>query len=282
VLYTNFGDELNAWLWPRILPGIWDDDPEVAFIGIGSLLGNPKHYDAGLRHKIIFGTGAAFADAARREPLDRRWTVYCVRGPLTVRAYDLAPELGVTDPAVLVARCVQRREQPEHPLGFVPHITEAVNWGGILRQACERAGVLYIDPREPVDDVLAKIGSVAIIAAEAMHGAIVADALRVPWVPVYTTYRPHTFKWTDWCRSLELEYRPLRAPNLAYFAARLKVPRLKPLADLAARGLAVMLDRLGHPARVLLSADTVHADRLDRLDSCCSRLLADLRGGRFA
>src|SRR5439155_10040399 len=45
---------------------------------------------------------------------------------------------------------------------------------------------------------------------ESLHGAIVADALRVPWVPLRIRRNPHTspFKWEDWCSSMELPYGP--------------------------------------------------------------------------
>ena len=41
-----------------------------------------------------------------------------------------------------------------------------------------------------------------------MHGAIVADALRVPWIPVATNSTILSFKWQDWCSSIGVEYKP--------------------------------------------------------------------------
>ena len=45
-----------------------------------------------------------------------------------------------------------------------------------------------------------------------MHGAIVADTLRIPWVPVVCSPAIPPFKWIDWTRSLDLDYRPRGLP----------------------------------------------------------------------
>ena len=43
-----------------------------------------------------------------------------------------------------------------------------------------------------------------------MHAAIVADTLRVPWVPLMTSSDINSFKWLDWTQSMRVPYQPVR------------------------------------------------------------------------
>ena len=61
-----------------------------------------------------------------------------------------------------------------------------------------------IDPTSGVDKILQELSATELLLAEAMHGAIVADALRVPWIPVRVYGKLNIFKWQDWSQSVRV------------------------------------------------------------------------------
>jgi succinoglycan biosynthesis protein ExoV len=54
---TNFGDELNMYLWPRVFPDAFDEDKSVQFVGIGTLLND--RLPAAPR-TVVFGAGVGY------------------------------------------------------------------------------------------------------------------------------------------------------------------------------------------------------------------------------
>jgi hypothetical protein len=190
----NFGDDLNLWLWPKLLPGVFDDDESIVFYGIGSII---SHRSDGPAKKIVLG--AAFVPEYGRLPdlAGDRWQFYFVRGPVTAAALGLDPALGIGDPAVLV-RTVLPPGKRDGPVCFMPH-WESLEWG-YWQAVCQRAGLSLIDPRWPVERVLDAIGSARLMICEAMHGAIVADALQF-----------RGFPWSLWSRAIERNGRTGRA-----------------------------------------------------------------------
>src|SRR5690606_11437285 len=85
-----------------------------------------------------------------------------------------------------------------------------------------RAGICFIDPRADSRESIERIRRAGLVVADAMHAAIVADTLRVPWVPVATSPEISAFKWLDWTLSLELPYEPVALPpSSAVEAARI-------------------------------------------------------------
>lgn len=200
----NFGDELNAWLWPLLLPKFFDDDASRLFVGIGSILFDDYPPDA---TKLVFGAGYGGYTAAPR--IDKTWQICFVRGPRTAATIGIDPRLGIGDPAILVRAVPWALPEPDerHAVGFMPHWESALY--GAWDTVAADAGMRLIDPRWPVDRVLAAIRGCDLLVSEAMHGAIVADALRVPWVP-FLPLPSHRSKWYDWAESqgLTLAFAP--------------------------------------------------------------------------
>ena len=200
----NFGDALNPWLWPQLLPGRFSPpaadgagDPDTLFLGIGTIL--QRSVPAAGRY-IVFGSGAGYGDLPS---LDSRWEFHAVRGPFTAAALGLPAELAVTDAAYLLALVDLPSPQDGRAIGFMPHwrSLRRIPWHSI----CDLAGLRFINPLARVESVLGDIRGCDCVITEAMHGAIVADLLRVPWVPVRLGEHFLDFKWRDWLSAMETE-----------------------------------------------------------------------------
>lgn len=215
----NFGDELNTWIWPELAPGVFDDDPSVAFVGIGTILN--KRLNGKFPRTIVFGSGWGFF----APPLfDATWKVYCVRGEMTAKAVGLPASCGIADPGILVNQVFKATGEKKFRFGFMPHVFEVTNGGDeMFRRACEPLGIHLIDPRWEMEKVMEDITSCEVLITAAMHGSIAADAMRVPWIPVVTNAGIPEFKWTDWCSSVGLRYEPHKILRFSrmnrYFAA---------------------------------------------------------------
>ena len=198
----NFGDELNDWLWPRLLgPDFFDEDADDLFVGIGSIIWNT--YPPTSR-KIVVGSGyAGYTEAPDLH--DGSWDVRFVRGPRTAEVLGLPADAAVTDSAVLIRAVPLPPPRDVGRVCFMPHHDSLER--GLWREVCAMASIDMIDPTDPVDDIIARIRGSRLLLTEAMHGAIVADALRTPWIAVRPFQPRHRGKWLDWSESLSLRLR---------------------------------------------------------------------------
>lgn len=210
----NFGDALNGWLWPKLIPRIYEPDEEKMFIAIGSLL-NAQWIPPRPARKICFGSGYC---GGPKPAIDDNWQIYCVRGPLTAAAMGLESSLALTDPAILVAALSPATRPKQYKISYMPHEFSGRNSQWIMKAdwaaALNRVGIHHLDPRAPVEITLKEIQDSELVITEAMHGAIVADALRVPWIPVRFYSHVKSFKWRDWCLTMQLPYEPSTIPLL--------------------------------------------------------------------
>ncbi|WP_275789069.1 polysaccharide pyruvyl transferase family protein [Pararhizobium gei] len=206
--HGNFGDDLNLWLWDFLLPGFRDVQPETLLVGVGTVLNRVLLPEG--RHKLVLGSG--FGYGALPDMSDRReWDIRCVRGPLTAQKVGVDAKLGIIDPAVMVTEMPEFRNlQKKHRKSFVPHWESAA--AGLWPVVCSTVGVHYIDPRGEAKSVIREIAQSELIIAESMHGAILADAFRVPWVAVTTSDSINSFKWNDWAQTVGVTYKPRHIP----------------------------------------------------------------------
>ncbi len=216
----NFGDELNALLWPRLLPDFFDDDPAEVFLGIGSVL-DARHVRAAV--KLVAGAG------------------YGGYEPLTGAGCQLGHPLGPRPaappacsgfhrlPASAIRRCWLAG--PASQPSATPACGRRGRGGGRsascrISRALERgawaeaaaaAGVELIDPRGDPQAMIAAIGRCRLLLSEALawrhrrrRPARALDRAASRWC------RVHRPKWQDWAESLELriEFRRLAASSL--------------------------------------------------------------------
>jgi succinoglycan biosynthesis protein ExoV len=251
----NFGDALNHWLWPRLFPGHTDGD-DALLLGIGTVLSEkvPSHPV----RKFVLGAGVG---NGRLPEVSDEWTFLAVRGPRTAARLGLPPEVAITDSALLLRSQLGAISDRRHAVSFMPHIISAYSehWAPIARDV----GFHYIDPRGPIEDVLRDIRESELLITEAMHGAIVADAFRVPWIRVQSgEFHAPTSKWLDWTESLGIDHESHRLP---FFWKREAGRWTSIKVALRTTEAKMRLQWIKRMARPRLSADARSDDAYERL-----------------
>lgn len=197
----NFGDALNPLIFDRLLPDFFDDDDSIDFFGIGSIIG--FHFVRQAKRKVVFSSGFAYGELP--EP-DNTFDFVCVRGPATAKVLNLDRKLAVTDGAALLREFNYPARPKKYRFSFMPHWRSEQTYA--WKDLCEEADIHYISPMDNTDKILGELLETEVMLAEAMHAAIVADTLRVPWIPVKAYAAVNDFKWDDWASSLNMEYAP--------------------------------------------------------------------------
>jgi len=208
-VHGNFGDELNRWLWAGLLADTLNTaDDDVLFVGIGTVLDRNL---PSARITIVFGTGTGYTPAPRDISVhSSRWHIYGVRGPLTARVLKLDKRVAMTDPAILLATLPEFTGLDRRGIIFIPH-WKSVRYGD-WQMICKTLGIEFVDPCQDSKLVVKRIASAEKVIAESMHAAIIADAFRVPWIPVALSREISPFKWVDWALSVDVAYRPACLP----------------------------------------------------------------------
>lgn len=205
---NNFGDALNPYIFNHFIPNLLNEDSKISFVGIGSILGMDQVKNA--KKKVIYSSGFAYG---KSPILDDSYDVFCVRGPLTCKELNIDEKFAITDGASLLQFMGKDNLlEKKFKFSFMPHWESALkyNW----KTVCDMADINYIDPKDDHLKIINQIQQSEIVIAEAMHAAIVADTLRIPWIPVKAYGGINSFKWTDWTQSLNMEYLPVSINSL--------------------------------------------------------------------
>lgn len=204
--HGNFGDDLNAWIWDALLPDFFDDDDNIRVSGIGTIISSVM---PAAKKWYVFSSGVGYG----YPPVnfgDSSWETICVRGPLSAEILGLPKNKFITDGAALLNTLAEFKplaESERKGVIFIPHHHALVT--GQWEKVCKQAGVEFVNPQSEAKVVIQKIRNAKLVLADAMHAAIIADAMRVPWVPLITSSQINTFKWLDWTQTIALPYQPI-------------------------------------------------------------------------
>jgi succinoglycan biosynthesis protein ExoV len=198
----NFGDDLNKWLWPKLLKDCLDPSDNIYLVGIGTLL-TSRRFNKTLsdaKKIVVLSSGAWERDYPK---LDSRTVIYGVRGPRTAKRLGISEDFVIGDGAYLLRKLPLNPVALRFKTAFIPHhrSEQYVDWEPI----CEAAGMKLVSTRQPVDRFIAEIRSFEKVISEAMHGAIAADAFRIPWVGTRFAPNFNEEKWLDWSEALEIK-----------------------------------------------------------------------------
>lgn len=202
----NIGDEFNHWFWQEI----FDEDfrcysDDILLVGIGTVL-NDKLPKASITH--VLGSGVGYGNGGKVDP--SRWNIHFVRGKLSANALGLGEQMAISDPGILISRLRPQEVVHQYPISFMPHI--GIDSERYRRFIEEVIGWHYISPSDEEDKILKEIVASSKLITSAMHGAIIADSYRVPWLAVNTSPEILPFKWQDWFSSLNIDAHLTQLP----------------------------------------------------------------------
>ncbi|TCZ52270.1 polysaccharide pyruvyl transferase family protein [Roseicella aquatilis] len=197
----NFGDDLNAVLWQGLAPDLFDDDPEVGFVGIGTIIGMPCG-EVGHLHVFSSGVGYEQFEAWRGKQVE----YWCVRGPISSRMLGLPEDRAITDGAILTPLV---DGFPKAAMGgagtvIIPHFQTLDHPG--WPEVATLTGYELLDPRSDPRSIIARIAAAKLVLTESLHGAILADTYGIPWIAFATSKNLGITKWVDWTLSLGLPF----------------------------------------------------------------------------
>jgi succinoglycan biosynthesis protein ExoV len=206
----NFGDDINTWLWKELLgKDPFNDNKDLLFFGIGSILAD--YMLAPTKQKVILGSGSSHE---RVEYDHSTCKTFWVRGPRSATAMDLPLEKAISDSAYLVldTNLAKKTVQKRYGISIIPHHQSLpmIDW----HKASSGCGMHLIEASSHYLSVIEQIRQSELVITESLHGAIIADAFRIPWIAIDFSYRFSSRKWFDWAESIRVSLNIVRVPTV--------------------------------------------------------------------
>jgi len=282
---ANFGDELNFLIAPKLFGeaiNAWhpanrasSEDlhaDDTLLVAVGSLMNNNTPV---VNRKIVFGAGFGYGTVPRLE----NWDVLFTRGPISNMILGLNASQEAVDAAyVLALMGYAKAEKPKWKL-IIPHYKNPLV--ASLFPSNEQAtyvlgDYIILNPLANVDQILALITDAEYVIAEAMHGAIVADAMRVPWVAALMGTEVNELKWHDWLLAFGERYEPLELlPRMSKRSLGYRVKhKMKINVNQLTAELLGNINTAGILGRLCVTSDSVLDRKLDCIQTNVSKLLA--------
>ncbi|MFD3396211.1 polysaccharide pyruvyl transferase family protein [Alteromonas macleodii] len=207
----NVGDDLNALILRHYFDLKKCEDAPFTLVGIGTLINNRLPSSKAFN---FFTTGYGY----QKPPNFSETSVSAIglRGPMTlakIRPFLEEDEQNIPllDGAYLTPELIVNDETPKAGrVGLIPHVDSMVV--GRWQEIAKRGQFYLIDPRWEPRKFISALTSCSAVITEAMHGAILADAYRVPWAGFAAYSHINTEKWFDWAESLSI---PLKVTSVS-------------------------------------------------------------------
>ena len=262
----NVGDDVNAELWHRLIPDLDTLATADWLIGIGTILDERINTLPG--RKVVMGSGIRPNSSARFEGDVR---IAAVRGLLSAERLRLAPDVAACDPGFLIGQLWPAPASEQDRIGLIPHVYSE-QWSEISKAGLD-AGLDVITPTLPIASFLQRLRRCKRVYCESMHGAIFADALRIPWARVRLTSHyfegagVSEFKWQDAFSVVGASHAPINRLTLLRpkRAAGLVRTLVRPAHALAEYRLAKTLKSRSDDAALFRLSDSARLQQQTRV-----------------
>ncbi len=206
--FGNFGDDLNPYIFNHFFGELFSSNKhkDLDFHGIGTVIDSRLKTDKKI---VLFGSG--IRDITLKYNTSN-WDIRFLRGPITSNILGFMGEKYIADGAYSMLcdeALMPQFKNKRFKFSIMPHFRQmdTVDWELIS----SIADVHIINPRADYQDVLNELMQTEFLLSVAMHGAIVADILRIPWqrikMEAIGSESPmlSDLKWLDFLSALDLK-----------------------------------------------------------------------------